>query len=266
MVYWWGLESKPFSGWLITGFIPDRHQMEYVLSRDSPDPDAPYEFHGGFEASGSAPDGGEPGSIRRAMAALEKRIEEVNEAAAEMNLRIDAAIREATEANAAGGQPPKVERAADVRPRLWWDWWQKQLQLNNYLGSGTEVWTQLGRVPIEEVLVGDRVLTKNLQTGELKFNLVLGMDVRTDVAVTTIEVGGRTIVATPDQPFYVTDEGWRDAHDLKPGMELDSLGGAKRIAFIRTGSADATHSLLVSGRPNYYVDSQGFLVHDATRE
>jgi hypothetical protein len=263
----WGLETKPFSGLVVSGYRPDRHQVEYVLTRDSPDPDAPYEFRGGFEVLGSGgPNGREPESIRRSVAALEKRIEEVNAAAAELNLRIDAAIREATEANAADGQPPKVEDAADVRPRLWWDWWQKQLRLNNYVGRGTTVWTQLGPVPIEDVLVGDRVLTRNLQTGELKFNLVLGMDVRADVAVTTIEVGGRTIVATPDQPFFVPDEGWRDAHDLKPGMELDSLGGPKRIETIRTGSAHATYSLLISGRPNYFVDSQGFMVHDATRE
>jgi hypothetical protein len=265
-VLFWAYEMKPFSGSLFTGYRPDRHQVEYVLSRESPDSTAPYEFHGGFEAVGSGGiDGQETESIRRSVAALEKRIDEVNVASAEMNLRIDAAIREATKGNAAD-QPTKVEKAADVRPRLWWDWWQQQLNLNNYFAKGTEVWTQLGILPIEEVLVGDRVLTKNVDTGELAFNLVVGVDVQSKRQVTAVEVGSRTLVATPDQPLFVPDEHWRRAGELKPGTEIECLAGKQSVRSVRAGTADGMYSLLIANQPNYFVDQQGVLVHDATRK
>jgi hypothetical protein len=196
---------------------------------------------------------------------LEKRIDEVNVASAEMNLRIDAAIREATKGNAAD-QPTKVEKAADVRPRLWWDWWQQQLNLNNYFAKGTEVWTQLGILPIEEVLVGDRVLTKNVDTGELAFNLVVGVDVQSKRQVTAVEVGSRTLVATPDQPLFVPDEHWRRAGELKPGTEIECLAGKQSVRSVRAGTADGMYSLLIANQPNYFVDQQGVLVHDATRK
>jgi hypothetical protein len=266
MVYWWGPETKPFSGWLITGYIPDHHQVDYVLSRDSPDPNAPYEFRGSFESKGSGgPNAGEPESIRRSIAALEKRILEINDAAVEMNLRIDAAIREATNGGSANGLPPKVEKAVDVRPRLWWAWWQKRLNLNNYFDKRTEVWTQLGVLPIEQVLVGDRVLTKNLDTGELTFNLVIGIDTQPERDATVVDVGGRTIVATTDQPFFVPADNWRAATELKPGVQVESLAGPRRIESIRSGTAEVLFSLLVANSPNYFVERQGILVHDATR-
>jgi hypothetical protein len=267
-VLFWAPEVKPFSGSLFTGYRPDRHQVEYVLSCDSPDPAAPYEFHGGFEvASRGGPDGREPESIERSIAALQGRISELNRKNAELNLRIDTAIREATQAAAAAnGQPPKLEKAADVRPRLWWDWWQQQLKLNNYFAKGTEVWTQFGIRPIEEVIVGDRVLTKNLDTGKLSFNLVIGVDQQRDAEVHAIEIDGRTIVATTDQPFFVPDQRWRRAQDLKPGTEVESLAGKARVESARPGAADETFSLLVEGNSNYFVDQQGILVHDATRK
>jgi hypothetical protein len=264
MVYWWGLETKKFSGWLITGYIPDRHLVEYELSSDSPDPETPYVFHGGFETL-TRPGGDEPASLARSIVTLEERVREINAQAAELNGRVDAAIREATQAAvAANGQPPKVEKAADVRPRLWWDWWQKQLQLNNYFAKGTEVWTQFGIRPIDEVMVGDRVLTKNLDTGELTFDLVVGIDVKRDSEVRAIDITGRTIVGTANQPLYVPDERWCSAKDLQPGMEIESLAGKLRVETVRSGAAGETYSLLIQGNPNYFVDRQGVLVHDAT--
>ena len=260
----WGFETKHFSGLIFAGYRPDRHQYEYVLSRDSPDPDAPYEFRGGFAVNSSAAsDGRVRESVRRSFETLQKRIQESNAAAAKMNQRIDTALREALDDSAS---PAAVPIAADARPRLWWDWWKKHLNWNNYLVGGTEVWTQFGILPIERIIVGDRVLTKDLSSGELEFNLVIGMDTQPTRKVRELEVGTRTIVATPDQPFFVTDAGWREAENLEVGMEIDSLDGPQRIKHLRSGKADAAYSLLIANLPNYFVERQGILVHDATRQ
>ena len=233
-VAFWVPETIPFSGWWYMGDKPDHHTYQYVLTRDSPDPNAPYEYRGALNADEYRGENGKArASLDRAIAVLEERVRKTNEAAAELNLRIDAAIREATKGQPADDQPPKVEKAADVRPRLWWDWWQKQLQLNNYFASGTEVWTQLGIRPIENVMVGDRVLTRSLDTGDLAFSLVIGIDLRHDAEVHAIEVGGRTFIATPDQPFFVPHERWLSAKDLKPGTEIESLAGKSRVESMR---------------------------------
>jgi hypothetical protein len=266
-VAFWVPATIPFSGWWYTGDRPDQHKYEFILSSDSPDPNAPYEYHGVLNAKEYRGENGKArGALDREIAALDEKVREFNEASAELNGRVDAAIREVLVGKDGGELPAKVAKAEDIRPRLWWDWWQQQLNLNNYFAKGTEVWTQLGLLPIEQVLVGDRVLSKDLDTGKLAFNLVIGIDVQRDREASAIEVGGRTIVTTADQPFFVKDEQWRKAKELKPGMKLDGLAGEARVESARPATADEVYSLLIAEEPTYFVDRQGILVHDATRE
>jgi hypothetical protein len=250
-VLFWTVESKPISGWRLTGHRPDRIQYQYVLSRDSPEPDAPYEYTGLIEAASNREE-----SLHKEIAALKEKINDANAATAELNEHIHAALTEATGTDAAGGE---------IHPRVWWDWWRKRLNLNNYFAEGTEVWTQTGPLPIEQVLVGDRVITRDPKSEELRFQLVIGCDRKLQDTVHVLEVKSRAIVATAEQPFYVADEGWRRADQLKPGLKLQTLAGPKRIENVVPGLGASTYSLLVDKVPNYFVDRQGILVHDATR-
>ena len=258
-VLFWTLEMKRLAGWRLTGHRPDRIQYQYVLSRDSPDPDAPYEYTGTIAAAGGSE------SLPGAIAALKARIEELNAASDKLNRRIHAALIEATGVDAVTGKPAVQPADADVHPRVWWNWWRKRLNLNNYVAQGTEVWTQTGLAPIERVLVGDRVLTRDVQSEELTFCLVIGIDAKSQEITRVIEVNSRTMVTTPEQPFFVADEGWRPAERLEPGMELRTLDGPQRIDNVRDGLGTATYSLLIADEPNYLVDRQGILIHDATR-
>jgi hypothetical protein len=151
-----------------------------------------------------------------------------------------------------------------VDPRRWWQWWQAQTQPRHYFAAGIEVWTQTGLTPIEGLLPGDRVLTRDLPSGELAFHLVLAVERQAEGPMLEIEVNSRMIVAEADQPFHVVDVGWRKAAELQAGTELDGLAGPVRIS--RTGPADAVakYSLLVANASNYFVDPQGILAHDAS--
>ena len=262
----WGLETKPFSGMRLSGYVPDRTEYAYTLTQESPDPDAPYEFTGTLEAlSGRGTKERELESMRGAIARLEKQVEEANAATAKMNERIHAALIEAVGADAAPGKLGKTAAVRDVHPRVWWEWWRKELKLNNYFAAGIEVWTQTGLLSIEKVLVGDRVLTRDSKTGDLAFNVVIGIDTQAQAVMREIELDSRTIVATPEQPFFLADELWQAASKLKPGTELHGLAGPVRVDKVGPATAGTTYSLLIDKAPNYFVDRQGILVHDATR-
>jgi hypothetical protein len=237
------------------------------LTQESPDPDAPYEFTGTLEAlSGPGTKGRELESMRGAVMRLQKQIEAANAAAAKRNARIHAALTEAVGADAAPGKLGENAAARDVHPRVWWEWWRKELKLNNYFAAGIEVWTETGLLPIEKIMVGDRVLTRDSTTGELAFNLVIRTDTEAQAAMREIEIDSRTIVATPEQPFFLADGLWQAASKLKPGTELHGLAGSVRIDKVRPATAGTTYSLLIDKAPNYFVDRQGILVHDAARQ
>jgi hypothetical protein len=257
----WTLEEQQRSGLKLSGYRPNRIQHNYLLSRDSPDPDRPYEYSGTIDD-----DSGPSKSAQniRSIEDLEKKVEQANAATALLNERIHAALSNAIGAN---GMPDGFDAGQgniEIQPRLWWDWWKKRSRANNYFAQGTEVWTQCGPVPIQDILVGDRVLTRAPASDELSFNLVVGIDMRPKSAARIIEVASRTIVATPEQTFFVTNVGWRKASELKPGMQLDCLKTPARIEKVNSGEAPAIYSLVVSDVPNYFVDRRGVFVQDAT--
>jgi hypothetical protein len=253
----WKPEGRRISGTRITGYRPDRYRLQYRLSRESPDPDVPYEFTGDIEGSSN--------SILNSSDSLKQKIQEHNAVTLSRNLRIHEALKNATGVDAT----PEWLRAAnenevEVNPQHWWAWWRKQLDLNNYFAQGIEVWTQTGLLPIEQILIGDRVLTRDSESGELTFNLVIGFDVQPQDVMLRIEIDSRTIVATPEQPFFVTGDGWRKANELHEGMQLDGLVGSRTIAKVGPGVAVNTYNLMVENSSNYFVDRNGILVSDAT--
>jgi hypothetical protein len=258
----WTPETRPFSGLLLSDYRPDRLRYDFVLSRDSPDPETPYEYAGTIEEDhGSSTNSRKVVSIQD----LERQVKEANAATARLNERIHAALAESTKANVISNGSAAGSGGTGVRPQVWWDWWRKQCHVNNYFAQGVEVWTLTGLVPIEQILVGDRVLARDPKSRELTFKLVIGRDVQPNSEMRVFEVDSRTIVATPEQPLFVTGEGWRKASELKVGMQLDGLGGARRIEKVGSGDALATYGLVVMDVPTFFVDRHGVLVHDATR-
>jgi hypothetical protein len=261
-VMFWGLETKPVSGLFLSDYQPDRIYHDYVLTRDSPDPEAPYEYTGTIEGNRG------PSKSRRkvdSIADVENKIKELNAATSALNARIHEALSKATGANVATGAGQPGNDQADVLPRAWWDWWRKHREVNHYFAKGVEVWTENGPLPIEQLMVGDRILARDAGTGELTFRLLIGLDTRSRAEVRTIEAGSRTVVSTAEQLFYVADVGWRRADELQPGMHIAGLGQPLPITNIRQGNAPMMYALVISDVPTFFVDRQGFLVQDATR-
>jgi hypothetical protein len=258
----WGLEVQRSSGVAVVGYEPQRIQYNYVLTRESADPDNPHEYSGTIDGSHN------PRRSSRQVSSIEElkeRIGEANEMTVALNKRVHAALVKATHVEV---KHPGLEQAtgeAEVDPRAWWDWWKTQTQSRHYFGRGIEVWTQTGLSPIEQILAGDRVLTRDPKSGALAFNLVLAVDAQAESVMQVIEVDSREIVATLDQPFFVFNVGWRKASELQAGMQLHGLTGPQRITRVASGDAVSRYSLLVANEPNYFVDQGAILAHDATR-
>lgn len=254
----WGPEVQRASGVAVTGYQPERVTIHYVLSRDTADAETPDQVSGAIDASGNS---------RRALTIddLREQVDRENETAAELNERIHAVLVKATHVNVMENGLQSLQQSARVDPRRWWQWWGAQMQSKHAIAAGIEVWTQTGLKPIEQLLPGDRVLTRDPASRELSFQLVIGVDQQPESDMLALHVNSRTIVASPTTPFQVAGAGWVKAADLKSGMELDGLSGSVRIESIAPFGIIARHSLLVANAPNFHVDRQGILVHDATR-
>ena len=134
-----------------------------------------------------------------------------------------------------------------------------------------------GEKRIEQIEVGDEVLTKNLETNQVEFKKVNKIFVRTTKEIVTIGVSSKeTLMTTPNHPFYVLragefndgDEvqygGWVDAKNIIVGDYLLGSTGewlqVVSISFIQ--SNETVYNFEVEDNHNYFVGKQGVLVHN----
>lgn len=134
---------------------------------------------------------------------------------------------------------------------------------------GTKVWTQLGRVEIGKIKVGDRVLAQDVDSGELAYKPVLAVTVRKPGPRIKIGFESETIVATPSHPFWIDGQGWRLTKQLEIGNALHSVSGCFPVESIEEVETDPTkngysYNLIVADFSTYFVGDHGILVHDNT--
>ncbi|PHQ31894.1 polymorphic toxin-type HINT domain-containing protein [Rhodopirellula bahusiensis] len=134
------------------------------------------------------------------------------------------------------------------------------------LVAGTLVWTDRGMRPVENLRLGDQVLSCDVQTGTLSYQSVLRQTVREPEPLTKIQLGSDEIVASKGHPFWVVGRGWTTTEQLVPG---DALHGAKGVAVVdslTSASADKTYNLVVEQNHSYFVGKSRILSHDAEVE
>jgi hypothetical protein len=129
---------------------------------------------------------------------------------------------------------------------------------------GTKVWTSSGPMPIENVQIGDRVLSQSSLSGELAFKPVLDITLGHQPFIELTATDKETIVPTGGHTFWVSGAGWRLARELKMGDRLHTVSGWSEIQSIKPVEAGETHNLVVADFNTYFVGDARVLTHDIT--
>ncbi len=128
--------------------------------------------------------------------------------------------------------------------------------------AGTMVQTIDGARPIESIRAGDQVLSQGTSTGTLAFQPVIATHRNSPALTLRIDAGGDSIVATGIHRFWKAGTGWTMARDLKAGDPLRIVGGVVTVDSITPAPAQPVFNLDVARDRNFFVGSQGLLVHD----
>ncbi|MCC5816299.1 MAG: hypothetical protein JJT78_16230 [Leptospira sp.] len=130
--------------------------------------------------------------------------------------------------------------------------------------------TQTGLKNIEDVQIGDVVLSWNEKTGTREYKEVTNLWVRQTTLLYEVKLPGQdAIITTWNHPFWsVTQSAWIAAKDLKEGEILSLEDGSETfIESITHYETEETtvYNFEVEGNHTYYVSEAGVLVHNETK-
>jgi hypothetical protein len=131
--------------------------------------------------------------------------------------------------------------------------------------AGTPVVAKRGEVPIDQVCLGELVLSRNMETGETAYKPVLARTLRPRIPMQKLAIGGETFLATAGHPFWTSEKGWVKAKNLAKNAWLVTEAGAVRVD--ATGAAEEpqqAYNLVVADFGTYFVGKSRVLVHDNT--
>ncbi len=136
--------------------------------------------------------------------------------------------------------------------------------------AGTLVHTPNGVVPIEEIRVGDRVLSQPELQGDVFYQRVLSAFSLRDKVIYRITYADgngvqESVLTTADHPFWVTEKGWTGAEYLKTGQVLErhDRSKARVVTVENTGETQRVFNFEVEGCHTYYVGNMGVWVHNS---
>lgn len=132
------------------------------------------------------------------------------------------------------------------------------------LPAGTPIKTSTGMRSIESLRIGDLVLAKEIQTGELAYKPVIRTTVRSPQPLTTLHTKGDSIQATLGHYFWVSGQGWRMAKEIQPGDRLHGVQGTVAVTDVSPGGREPVYNLVVEGANSYFVGESQILSHDVT--
>jgi intein/homing endonuclease len=130
--------------------------------------------------------------------------------------------------------------------------------------AGTPVSTRRGLVKVEDLRVGDLLLSRDMDEGRVAFQPVLRRITRPPTKQVTVTVDGEEVTATLGHPFRVKDRAWVYARDLKAGDYVRCLTAYRKVDKVEEVKAAEAYSIEVANFNTYFVGTKQVLVHDNT--
>jgi hypothetical protein len=175
-----------------------------------------------------------------------------------------------------------TEQQLGSDPVAWWNWWYDQNEYytppekpdevvsvaavshnrSDCFVAGTPVWTMSGPMQIENIKVGELVLTQNTDSGELTFKPVLNTTIRPSGPLIELHIADQLIRCAKGHPFWVSGKGWQMAKELKAGQWLHTANGAVQIDSVEPSDEAVCYNLVVADFHDYFVSNAKVLVHD----
>lgn len=116
---------------------------------------------------------------------------------------------------------------------------------------------------IEEIKVGDFVLSYNEKSHKTEISKVEKTSKRLTDEILEIMIGKELIIVTKEHPFYVANNTWVKAGDLKINDVIKTKYGFEKVISSNIIQEKlAVYNIEVSGNHNYFVTASQILVHN----
>lgn len=129
--------------------------------------------------------------------------------------------------------------------------------------AGTLVFTANGLIPIEQVTIGQQVLSRNERNYADRPQAVTHTMNRQASAFQLLTTEGGSYRVTPEHPMWLQGKGWTPAEQIQPG---DVLAGERLDSLVITNQAVAqplrVYNFSVGRTPSYFVGTVGIWVHN----
>lgn len=137
---------------------------------------------------------------------------------------------------------------------------------DNCFTGDTLVATEDGQKRIDEIEVGEKVWSYNINTGETELKEVVTVFVHETDEILHLHTSGGDIDTTTNHPFYVLGKGWVAAGDLNEGDEVYLIDGS--TAFVTRAELEKleepikVYNLEVADFNTFFVGDEAVLVHN----
>lgn len=127
----------------------------------------------------------------------------------------------------------------------------------------------MGQKYIEDISPGDYVFATDPETRETRLKRVVQTFVNETDELVYVYVNGEEIVTTPEHPFYVSNQGWVGAINLRSGDKLVLVNGeyavVEKVQHEILEHPIMVYNFEVEDFHTYYVGDIGVLVHNVCR-